>query len=193
MEAEHLPRLLYLGLLGAALVALLLLQNRQRLGAMMQAAAVWALIFLGVIAAWGLWEDIRRDVAPHAGMQAEPGRIALPRAADGHFYATIHANGAPIRVMVDTGATQIVLSQADARAAGLDPDALAFTGRAMTANGMVAIAPARLQHLRLGTREDRDVPVMVSEGGLAISLLGMSYLSRFQRIEIEGREMVLSW
>lgn len=193
MESDHIARLAYLLLLGGVIATWFLLQNRRRLGQLAQQAAIWGLIFLGAIAGYGLWTDIRRDVAPHLAMRSEPGQVSLPRAVDGHYYLTLRIGDTPVRFMVDTGATHMVLAQSDARKIGIDPARLEFRDRAMTANGEVRIAPVVLPEVSLGGRTDRDVRAWVSEGGLGISLLGMSYLNRFERIEITGREMLLSW
>lgn len=193
MDGETFGRLTYLVLLGGVIAFWLLVQNRRRLGAMLQQALVWGLIFVGIVAAYGLWGDIRRDVMPHRAAQVEPGLITLPRARDGHYYLTLEINDAPVRFMIDTGASDLVLAARDAERVGLRPADLIFTGRARTANGDVRTAPVRLDRVEIGPRLDRDVRAFVTEGALDISLLGMGYLQRFARIEIERDKMTLSW
>jgi aspartyl protease family protein len=117
--------------------------------------------------------------------------IVLRRARDGHFHAEVGVNGHPVRFIVDTGATEIVLSRDDAAAAGIDTGALLYIGRARTANGIVRTAPVRLESLALGGRVDTGIRATVSEGDMGVSLLGMTYLERFSRIEIAGGEMRL--
>ena len=123
MSGIQLGNLFYLILLGAVVTFWFIVQNRNNLGRTLQQAMVWGLIFLGVVAAAGLWGDIRRTVMPQQTVLADQGRIELPRAADGHYYVTADVNGHPTRFVVDTGASQIVLSEQDARSAGIDPDA----------------------------------------------------------------------
>jgi aspartyl protease family protein len=120
------------------------------------------------------------------------GRIELPRSPDGHYYLTAQVNGADIRFLVDTGATDIFLSRADAIAAGLDPANLAFIGSAMTANGQVRTAPVRLDTIRLGDIEDRGIRAFVNEGEMRESLLGMAYLQRFSSVEIRSGSLILT-
>jgi aspartyl protease family protein len=110
---------------------------------------------------------------------------------DGHFYVTMEVNGAPIRFVIDTGASELVLSRADAARAGIDPDGLIFSGRAFTANGMVETAPVTLASVVLGGVADTGVPAVVNAGEMPESLLGMSYLERFSRMEIANGRMVL--
>ena len=92
----------YLGLLGAAILGLYLAHNRESLGKVVQQAVVWALIFIGAIAAAGLWSDIRRDVTPAQAMLSD-GRIEVPVSRDGHFRLTLQVNDVPVDFVVDTG------------------------------------------------------------------------------------------
>ncbi len=94
--------------------------------------------------------------------------------------------------MVDTGASEVVLSARDARKAGFDPDTLAYLGRAYTANGEVRTARVRADRLNLGGIEDRNVPLWVNEGDLDKSLLGMGYLQRWSSVEIRDGKLILT-
>ena len=71
-------------------------------------------------------------------------------------------------------------------------DALGFHRRANTANGEVRIAMVRLDEINIGGVRDRNVPASVNEGDLFRSLLGMSYLQRWDRIEIADGKMILT-
>ncbi|MCM2561208.1 TIGR02281 family clan AA aspartic protease [Lutimaribacter sp. EGI FJ00015] len=192
MSEFQIGNLFYLVLLGAAVTMWFIAQNRNSLGRTLQHAMVWGLIFLGVVAAVGLWSDIRSTVLPQQSVLAEQGQIKLPRAPDGHYYLTADVNGHPTRFVVDTGATEIVLSAEDARAAGIADDDLIFSGRAYSANGPVATAPVTLESLAVGPIEDRNLRAWVNEGEMNISLLGMSYLQRYDRIEITDGALVLT-
>ena len=175
--------LIYLVVLGTALIVMFIVNNRQGIGATLRQLVTWGLIFLAVLAAYGLWEDVRRTVVPTQTVIASENRIVVPRSADGHFYLTLEINDRPLRFMVDTGATDLVLSRRDAEAAGIDPSGLAFYGRARTANGEVRTAPVTLDRVALGPYEDRNVAASVNDGAMDGSLLGMRYLDRWSRIE----------
>jgi aspartyl protease family protein len=152
---------------------------------------IWGLIFVGLIAAYGLWGDIERGLRPRQAV-LENGRIEVPRRADGHFYVTAQVNGRPVTFVIDTGATDIVLTRADAARVGIDMKSLAFVGSASTANGRVRTAPARVDSLSLGGVVDKGVRVYVNGGTMSDSLLGMAYLRRFSKIEIAGDTLVLN-
>ncbi|WP_423206772.1 TIGR02281 family clan AA aspartic protease [Paracoccus yeei] len=187
---DELGRMAYLVLLLVAVGGFLLFELRARPGKTLRLAAAWAMIFLGVIALAGLWGDIRQAVAPQARM-LEGGRIEVPMGGDGHFHLTARVNGQPVRFVIDTGATTIALAEADARRAGIDPDSLAFVGQARTANGMVQTATVMLDSLTIGEIAEYDVPAVVLRSDLDLSLMGMSYLSRFARVSIEGNRLIL--
>ena len=191
MSPTDYGNLAYLGLLAAVLVVWMFIANRGGLGRKLQHLAAWGLIFLGVIAAVGLWGDIRQTVMPQQSVFAEEGRVELPRAPDGHYYVSLDLNGVSTRFVIDTGATGMVLSRNDAERAGLTPDQLIFRGQANTANGMVRTAPVRLESVGLGPFTDRNVRAYVNEGEMRTSLLGMSYLQRFDRLEISNGRLIL--
>ncbi|OED47907.1 aspartyl protease [Rhodobacteraceae bacterium (ex Bugula neritina AB1)] len=167
-------------------------QNRQSLGKTLQMFAVWGFIFLGVIASYGLWDDIRQTVRPQQSVSVDAGRVEVPRSPDGHYYLTLSVNGAPVEFLVDTGATQIVLNEKDARRAGIDTENLAYLGRAMTANGEVRTASVRVDDISLGGISDSNLRVWVNEGQLDKSLLGMGYLQRWSSIEIRSGALMLT-
>lgn len=192
MDGDNIARMAYLGLLGAALVAWFISQNRQSLNKVVQQAMAWVFIFVGVIAAYGLWEDIRTTVGPAPQMTVSGQTVEVPRSFDGHYYLPVLVNGEPITFLVDTGASQIVLSAQDARRVGVDPAQLNYFGRAATANGEVRTAPVRLNNVALGPITDTDVSAWVNEGQMDQSLLGMDYLQRFSNIQFADGRLILS-
>lgn len=191
MDSTELPRVAYLVLLLLAVAGWFIAENRVSLGKTMRMALVWGLIFLGVIAGVGLWSDIRTDVIPQHSVVADGARIEVPRAFDGHYYLTLNLNGEPVDFVVDTGASDVVLTRDDAARIGIDLDNLVYSGRAMTANGAVRTASTRVDAVEIGGIRDTGVRVSINEGEMPGSLLGMSYLQRFERIEISDGRLVL--
>ena len=158
----------------------------------LQHAAAWVLIFLVVIAGVGIWqESLSRFPASQVRIE-DTGRIVAERARDGHYHLTLDVNGVATDFLVDTGATDIVLTRDDAQAAGLVIEELNFIGRAKTANGEVRTAPVRLDRVNLGPVVDRNVYAVVNDGQMQQSLLGMGYLQRWGKIEITGGELILT-
>lgn len=193
MTGDDTAYLLYLALFGAVVGGSYLLANRNRMGQMMQQAAIWFFIFIGFIVVYGLWGDIRNTVSPAQSISAQDGAmvVEVPRGRGGHYELTLGINGEQIPFLVDTGATHLVLTQADATRVGIDVDALRYFGQAQTANGTVGTADVRLDEIRIGDIIDRNVRAVVNEGQMSQSLLGMSYLQEFGRIEIADNTLRL--
>jgi aspartyl protease family protein len=188
MDSDQIAQLVYLVLLLVAVGGWVLVEYRTRLGVALRTAMAWGMIFLGVMAGYGLWTDIKTDIAPR--QMVAGGQIEVPRAQDGHYYLTLEINAEPIRFMADTGASNMVLSDADAARLGIDPASLAYMGEASTANGVVRTANVTLPVVELGPYRDEDFRAYVTEGDMDISLLGMDYLGQY-RIEIADGTMIL--
>ncbi len=191
MSGDDWAHLVYLAILLVAMLGLFSLGGRVSLGRKLRDALIWVLIFAMVIIAYGFRDTLRNGLFPASTRQLSDQVIELRRLGDGHFHADLTVNGHPVRFIVDTGATQLVLSRDDAVAAGIDLDGLSYLGRAMTANGMIETATVRIDTLQFGDLVDRNVRASVGRGDLGISLLGMDYLNRFESIEIRGDRMLL--
>jgi len=111
--------------------------------------------------------------APAAGVSAQ-----VLRAADGHYWAEAEIDDRAVRLMVDTGASVVVLTRADAARLGLRLDPEDFTADVSTASGSVRAAPVRLRSVAVAGARVDGVEALVVEQGLPHSLLGMSYLGR---------------
>lgn len=135
-----------------------------------------------------------RDSKPAATAgRPENGRqVEIKAGSLGHYYARIEVNGRPIEVMVDSGASIVALSSEDAQRAGIHIRDRDYTQLVNTANGVARIAPVTLDRVSIGDITVRDVQAAVMEPGkLATSLLGMSFLSRLQRVDMRGGVLVL--
>lgn len=192
MQSFDIAHLIYLVILLVAVVGWFLAQNRQSLNKTLQSVVIWVFIFLGVIAGYGLWEDVRGELVPSSAVISDGQSLSVPRSYDGHYYLTLDVSGTPVKFLVDTGATQMVLTMRDAERVGIEPETLVFHGRAQTANGEVRTAGVRLDTVSVGGFSDRNVRAWVNEGDLDSSLLGMGYLQRWSSVEIRQNELVLT-
>jgi clan AA aspartic protease (TIGR02281 family) len=121
---------------------------------------------------------------------SEDGSVELERQADGHFYADVRINGAPIHMLIDTGASDIALSRDDARAAGLATSIGMNDVVGEGADGAVHGEVAKLDRVELGPLSASGLDAVVLNSGQQ-SLLGQSFLSKFSNVQIEGDRMVL--
>ncbi len=159
-------------------------QFRRQLGSTVRMAVTWAVIFIAVIAAYGLWQDFGRTLLFQAAVNENSSAVSLRRQHDGHFYADLMVNGAKTRFLIDTGATGVILGAEDAAAAGIDPSTLNYSGQAETANGIIQTARVTIDELRLGDFIDFGFPASVTRSDIPVSLLGQTYLSQFANISI---------
>jgi aspartyl protease family protein len=117
---------------------------------------------------------------------------SIVRAPDGLFYVDAVVNGAPVRFLIDTGATSIVLTKADAARAGVLPANESFDAKATTAGGETAMAWVRLDRVTVAGALDWDVPAAVASANLGVSLLGASWLTQIGSMTITGDRMILN-
>ena len=187
LTADQTMRLVYLLILLVAVGSYALVASRGRIATTLRHLVLWALLFTGVAAAYELWTGSRGAMVAVEANGASA--VVLRRAFDGQFHLDLQITGAngratPVRFIVDTGATDLVLTQEDAARLGYDAGSLRWGGVASTANGVTRTARVNLPQVMLEGRLARDVPALVNEGALHASLLGMGFLERFQRIEI---------
>ena len=112
----------------------------------------------------------------------------IPRAADGHFYLDAQVNGAQVHFLVDTGASMVALTPADAQRAGIALPSERMT--AQGAGGAIEVIPVTIERIAVGPLEARDIDGAVARE-LPISLLGQSFLSRIGNVQISGDRMIL--
>lgn len=116
--------------------------------------------------------------------------IELTRDDNGYFFADVQINGAPVHMLVDTGATVIALSRNDAQMAGIATPIGMNDVVGQGADGEVKGVEVRLEKVALGEKSAEDIPAIVLNHG-SQSLLGQSFLSKFASVKIEGDKMIL--
>jgi aspartyl protease family protein len=178
-----------------AVVAFLLF--RQRFSNALQSAVIWALIALVLVLAYTYRFELR-DVSDRVLAELIPGRAAskgrtveIARAAGGSFAVATQVNGARIAMVLDTGASAVVLTQEAARTAGLPLEVLNYSVQVDTANGRARAAPVTLDRVSIGGITERSVPALIAQPGLRTNLLGMSFLNRLQSWEVRGDRLLL--
>jgi aspartyl protease family protein len=132
--------------------------------------------------------------APEQAIEAtQTGSLTLRADSRGHYLLTAEVDGKPIRFLVDTGASSVVLSRKDADRLDLRNDELIFTQVYSTPGGLVRAAPVSLREVRIGALRVSHVRASVSERPMDISLLGASFLNRLAGYEVSGGKMTLRW
>jgi len=174
----------------------------KRIGELLRAAVFWsafaALLFAGYsfrLQLQAIGEHALAELIPGVPMiaQASSGRsVEVVRPREGDFTIRAEINGARVAMLVDTGASSVVLSAEAAKAAGLPVEMLKYDVPIETASGRSRAASVVLDRVAIGGILERKVPALVSSpGDLKTSLLGMSFLKRLESFEIHGERLVL--
>jgi len=174
----------------------------KRIGELLRAAVFWCafagLLFAGYSFRFQLQavgEQALAEIIPGIPMiaQASSGRsVEIVRAREADFTIRAEVNGARIAMLIDTGASSVVLSADAAKAAGLPVELLKYEVPIETANGRSRAASVVLDRIAIGGIVERKVPALVSSpGDLKTSLLGMSFLKRLESFEVHGERLVL--
>lgn len=172
---------------------------RGRAGTMLRDAVTWLALGLGLVTVYAYKDELLPiaarvvgELVPGSAMTVEESsggatEVRIRKRLDGHFTANVKVNGSAVSMIVDTGASTIVLRPADARKAGIDPDTLTYRVPVLTANGRAMAARVRLDSVAIGPLDRKNVDALVAQpGALTQSLLGMSFLSRLRSYEFSG-------
>ncbi|KTE05086.1 TIGR02281 family clan AA aspartic protease [Sphingopyxis sp. H115] len=128
---------------------------------------------------------------PSPASRSSGGEVRLGRSGDSHFYADAEIDGTNVRMMVDSGASIIALTRRDAEAIGIDVDDLPVSGMARTAGGDVPMRTVMLDSVEVDGLEVRQVQAAVVDADMGVSLLGQSFLSKLDAVNVEGDTMTL--
>jgi len=127
-----------------------------------------------------------------ATMPAQAAMTELKAVQGGHFITSADINGSSVTVLVDTGATAVALSYEDASSIGLRPGSLDYDVPVSTANGIANAARVKIDQISIDGVEVEDVEGLVlPEGALQGTLLGMSFLSRLDSFKVEDGVLIL--
>lgn len=200
MPGHDTARLIYLGIILVALMATVSRLNRSNIGKALRNLAIWIVIFTTALVCYGFRFEMREAgyrvlsvLVPGEPVPGPtPGSAAVTKSHDGHFHLRASVEGKRIDVIVDTGASAVVLTHRDAMALGIHLRDDAFTVTTSTANGHAFAAPVVLDDITIGSIAVKNVPALVSQpGALEVSLLGNSFLERLTSFTVEGDRLIL--
>lgn len=178
--------------------ALVLAPSHERFSRAVESALVWVAAALVLAMGYGYRFELR-EVADrmfselmlsHAAGRSRV--VEVTRGGQKNFSVTAQLNSAHISMVLDTGASSVILTQDAARAAGLPVEVLTYTVPVETANGRARAAPVTLDSLSVGGIVERAVPALIARPGqLQTNLLGMSFLNRLESWEVRGDKLVM--
>lgn len=184
--------------IGVVIGSLVFVLFRRRLSEALQAALLWIALGLVLAVAYTFRNDLREigdrvlaDLIP--GRPVQIGRaVEIARGRSGEFLVSTQVNGAPIGMVLDSGASSVVLTPDAAKFAGLPLEVLSYSATIETANGRARAAPVMLDRISVGSIVERSVPALVAQPGqLRVSLLGMSFLNRLESWQVRNDHLTM--
>jgi aspartyl protease family protein len=182
----------------------MLSQYGGRAAPILRDAVTWLALGLGLVTIYTYRDTllpmvgrVAGELIPGSAMTVEQSstgetEVKLRKRMDGHFVASVLVNGKSVSMIVDTGASQIVLRPQDAEKAGIDTSKLSYTIPVSTANGRSMTARVLLDSVAIGPLDRPKVEALIAKpGALTQSLLGMSFLSRLRSYEFSGNFLTL--
>ena len=162
--------------------------------------AIWVAIAAVLIVGLSFRDEIesialrvRSELVPGYALETGEHEMVLTESSGGNFFIYGEANGVRVRFLIDTGASDTVLSPSDAMSLGIQAADLDFSRVYQTANGMGRGAPHTLESLSIGPISIPSMPVSINETEMSSSLLGMTFLRRLRSFEIQGRRLILRY
>lgn len=171
---------------------------RERFAKALQAILFWAVLALVLALGYtyrfelrAAYDRLMAELVP--GRAATIGRIVeIARGGVGQFNVMTQVNGGTVPMVLDTGASAVVLTQEAAKAAGLPLEVLNYNVSVDTANGRTRAASVTLDRIGIGGLIERSVPALIAQPGqLRTSLLGMSFLNRLESWEVRGDKLIM--
>ncbi len=161
-------------------------------------ALVWLALFAVAILGYSYRGEIadtalrlRSELIPAYAVTTSPRTATISRSDNG-FYVNGSVDGMPLRFLIDTGSSDIVLSPSDAQRLGLDLSAIKFSAANETANGVGHSAPFTARTLTVDPFVMKDVPMQINQQPMTASLLGMPFLQRLTGYEVRGGRLILT-
>lgn len=161
---------------------------------------LWLVFLLLMVVVYAVRGDLVRvakqtlaAVVPGLGFVDRPGSMRFYRANDGHFHIEARVNGQWVRFMVDTGASDVMLTPEAARSLGFHPESLEFSKTYNTANGQVKGAPILLQRFQVGELLLENLPASVNGAAMRHSLLGMRFFNRLAGFQVQKEVLTIQW
>ena len=199
-DQGDMARLAYMTAWGALLASGFVVSRQISVGQTLRYIAMWLGVIAVIVIGYMLKDPaqetlmrLRSQLIPGYAVETGTHELTINADEDGNFDAFGQVNGATVRFTVDTGASEIVLSPADAQRAGIDTNALVYSSQYETANGIGRGAAITIDKLAIGPIVFFNVPAAVDRTAMHSSLLGMTFLKRLQSFEFAKDKLILRY
>lgn len=199
MENNEWVNILYLMLLLAFIASSIFTRGNMPFLKAVKYFSIWAAIAMFIIILYSFRFDFLEvktrlvgELNPSHIQVNSLDKIIINMSYGNHFYANVKVNNQNIRFMIDTGATDMVLSLRDAKKAGINIAKLIFNKPYQTANGISYGASVVLKDVKFGNLNLKNVRASVNSADMGVSLLGMSFLRNFKKYEFYQNKLILT-
>ncbi len=193
----------YYGLISSVAILLFLtigiFRNNTNWPFVLKNSVIWLTIAFVLVAGYSyqyslkiFFYRIAGNIAPSLAQNNTNGTVTIYAGQSGHFSVNALVNGATVQFLLDTGATEVVLTPQDAKNAGIDTSNLTYSSVVQTANGNTTTASVTLDQVQVGSIVLQNVEASVSQGNLDTSLLGMSFLTRLGSYNVSEGTLTMS-
>lgn len=199
VASYDLGSLIYYAILIAVVGSGVVVLFRKQLAQAFKAATLWLTIALGLFVFYtyrvelrDVYQRVMAELVPGRAANRGPHTVEIVRGRNGDFQVSTLINGVRVALILDTGASSVVLTQEAAKAVGLPLEVLVYDVNVDTANGRARAAAVTLDRMAIGDIVERAVPALIAQPGqLRTSLLGMSFLNRLESYEVRTDKLLL--
>lgn len=199
-NSEDWSNFIYLTILLIYLVSSVIFRSHIKTSQLLKQFMGWAGIALIAIILYSFRYEFKTvknrvlvELFPSSVVKISDNQISIAISDDGHFYMNININNVPIKFLIDTGASNIILNLNDAKRVGINVNNLNYIRAYNTANGKVMGAIVNLANVEISGIVFKDVTATVNNSSMNISLLGMSFLNRFKKYEFYQDKLILTY
>ena len=200
MQNDDLQQIIYLIILISVMIIGISSRREMTLKKIVKYSLIWlgvAFIFVALYAYRFEFSDFKNrisgEINPTSAQLNQQGQLVINISDDSHFYVKLLINKIPILFMIDTGASDIMLSINDANKIGINTRNLIFNRPYQTANGRSFGASIKLKEVEISGVKFKDIYASVNQGDMGVALLGMSFLRRFSKYEFFQDRLVLTF
>ena len=199
INSSDLPNFIYLSFLLIFLASSVVLKSHLKISELARQALMWLIIILFILTIYSFRHDfyklknrVASELFPSKIVRVDGKTIAVAVANDSHFYIDLKINSEMIHFMVDTGASDVTLNLSDAKKVGIDVNNLLSFKKYQTANGTIISGVATVDQIEIAGIKFDNVSVSINNSDMGTSLLGMSFLQKFEKYEFYQDKLILT-
>jgi len=200
LNADDTGRFIYLFALLIFLASGFLFRGKIKTSEILKQLSLWFLIIMGIVILYSfrfefmnIKNRLLAELFPSKAIQTGQNQITISLSQDNHYYINLKINNQNVRFMIDTGASDITLSQQDAKKIGINLDDLTYNKIYQTANGKTYGASVNLNKIELAGIIFYNIAASVNSSNMGSSLLGMSFLRNFKKYEFYQDKLILTY